>query len=137
MEECKIGNTLYYGYFDNPSDFNPDKGVKEGLLVEEDEEDYEVLISDVKSRKFVNIPKYCHNSVESVSSLDYPDSYVGNRYFCYGLDKDKVKFQLSFKALSIINGEYTALEKRLEKLRLVRDKLQEELGVCMEDKKDE
>lgn len=137
MEKCKIGSTVYYGYFDNPSEFNPGEDVREGLLVEEDEDDYAVVIADVKSRKFVNIPKYCHNDAETVSSLDYPDSYVGNRYFCYGLDKDKVGFQLSFKALSLINEEYLAIERRLEKLKLVRDKLQEEIGVYVEDKKDE
>lgn len=129
MEDCKIGSTIFYGYFDDPSDFNPDGGVKEGVLVEDDDYNYRVTIASIKSRNFTTIPKYCCGRVESTSSLDYPDSYESDRYFCYGLDKDKVKFQLSFKALSMINEKYSILEKQLENLKLAKDRLQKEIDI--------
>lgn len=129
MEDCKIGSTIFYGYFDDPSDFNPDKGVKEGVLVEDNDYDYCVTIASVKSRNFTTIPKYCCGKVESTSSLDYPDSYGSDRYFCYGLDKDKVNFQLSFKALSMINEKYSILEKQLKDLKVAKDRLQKEIGI--------
>lgn len=129
MEDCKIGSTIFYGYFDDPSDFNPDRGVKEGVLVEDDDYNYRVTIASIKSRNFTTIPKYCCGRVESTSSLDYPDSYESDRYFCYGLDKDKVKFQLSFKALSMINEKYSILEKQLENLKLAKDRLQKEIDI--------
>ena len=129
MEDCKIGSTIFYGYFDDPLDFNPDKGVKEGVLVEDDDYDYCVTIASVKSRNFTTIPKYCCGTAESASSLDYPDSCGSDRYFCYGLDKDKVKFQLSFRALSMINEKYSILEKQLDDLRVAKDRLQKELGM--------
>ena len=83
----------------------------------------------VKSRNFTTIPKYCCGTVESTSSLDYPDSYESDKYFCYGLNKDKVKFQLSFKALSMINEKYSILEKQLEDLKVAKDRLQKEIGI--------
>ena len=47
MENYKIGSTIFYGYFDDPSDFNPDKDVKEGVLVEDDDDDYCVTIASM------------------------------------------------------------------------------------------
>ena len=38
----KVGNTVYYGYFYNPENFTPDKHVKNGIIVELNDDDYKV-----------------------------------------------------------------------------------------------
>ena len=129
MEDCIVGKTVYYGYFDDPLDFDPSKKVREGVVVKDDDDEYEVIIADEKRREFVSIPKYCYDKVESTSSLDYPDSYGSDRYLCYGLSREKVTFQLTFKALSIVEEEYMKAKKKVEELEEVKGRLSKEIGV--------
>lgn len=129
MEDCIVGKTVYYGYFDDSLDFDPSKKVREGVVVKDDDDEYEVVIADEKRREFVAIPKYCCDKVESTSSLDYPDSYGSDRYLCYGLSREKVAFQLTFKALSIVEEEYMKAKKKVEELEEVKERLSKEIGV--------
>ena len=129
MDECIVGKTVYYGYFDDPLEFDPSKRVREGVVVKDDDDEYEVVIADERKREFVAVPKYCCDKVETVSSLDYPDSYSSDRYLCYGLSREKVAFQLSFKALSIVEEEYMKAKKVVEELEVAKERLSKEIGV--------
>lgn len=104
----KVGDTVYYGYFYAPEDFIPDKHIKSGIIVELDDENYKVVIVNVKSKNFITIPHHCYNKAENEKYIDFQgyDDEHESAYMCYGTDKSKVRFQLSFKALSMIREEY-------------------------------
>ena len=127
----KIGDTVYYGYFYAPEDFIPDKYVKSGVVVKLDDENYKVVIANVERKDFITIPHYCYNKAESKNYIDYQDCDTEHEdvaYMCYGTDKDKVRFQLSFKALSLIREEYDVAKKRVHELETSIEKLEKEIG---------
>ena len=126
----KVGNTVYYGYFYTPEDFIPNKHVKDGIIVELNDDDYKVVIANVKSKDFITIPHYCYNKAENENYIDYQDCNddYESAYMCYGTDKDKVRFQLSFKALSLIREEYDVAKKRVHELETSIEKLEKEIG---------
>lgn len=131
----KVGDTVYYGYFYAPEDFIPDKHIKSGIIVELDDENYKAVIVNVESKHFITIPHYCYNKAESEKYIDYQDydtEYEDVAYMCYGTDKDKVKFQLSFKALSLIREEYNKLKDRMQKLEGTISTLEKEIGAELE-----
>lgn len=127
----KIGNTVYYGYFYTPEDFIPNKHVKDGIIVELNDDGYKVVIADVENKRFLTIPQYCYNKAENENYIDYQDcdtEHEDAAYMCYGTDKNKVKFQLSFKALSLIREEYNELKDRMQKLEDTISTLEKEIG---------
>lgn len=127
----KVGDTVYYGYFYAPEDFIPNKHVKDGIIVELNDDDYKVVIADVENRRFLTIPQYCYNKAENENYIDYQDCDTEHEdvaYMCYGTDKDKVRFQLSFKALSLIREEYDVAKKRVHELETSIEKLEKEIG---------
>ena len=127
----KVGNTVYYGYFYTPEDFIPNKHVKDGIIVELNNDDYKVVIADVENKRFLTIPQYCYNKAENEIYIDYQDCDTEHEdvaYMCYGTDKDKVRFQLSFKALSLIREEYNKLKDRVQKLEGTISTLEKEIG---------
>lgn len=131
----KVGGTVYYGYFYAPEDFIPDKHIKSGIIVELDDENYNVVIVNVKSKNFITIPQNCYNKAESKNYIGYQDCDTEHEdvaYMCYGTDKDKVKFQLSFKALSLIREEYNKLKDRMQKLEGTISTLEKEIGAELE-----
>lgn len=131
----KVGDTVYYGYFYAPGDFIPDKHIKSGIIVELDDENYNVVIINVKSKNFITIPQYCYNIAEGKNYIDYQDCDTEHEdvaYMCYGTDKDKVKSQLSFKALSLIREEYNKLKDRMQKLEGTISTLEKEIGAELE-----
>ena len=131
----KIGDTVYYGYFYDPENFNPNKHVESGIVVELDDENYKVVIANVKSKDFIAIPHYCYNKAESKNYIDYQDCDTEHEdvaYMCYGTDKDKVRFQLSFKALSLIMEKCNKLKGRMQKLEGTISTLEKEIGAKLE-----
>lgn len=129
--ELKVGDTVYYGYFYAPEDFIPDKHIKSGIIVELDDENYKVVIANVENKRFITIPHYCYNKAENekyIDYQDYDDDKYESAYMCYGKDKSKVSFQLSFKALSMIKGEYDKVKKRMQELETSINKLEKEIG---------
>lgn len=126
----KVGDTVYYGYFYAPEDFIPDKHVKNGIIVELNDDDYEVIIACVEDKRFITIPQYCYNKAENEKYIGYQDcdKEYEHPYMCYGTDKSKVRFQLSFKALSMIREEYDKAKKRVHELETSIEKLEKEIG---------
>lgn len=126
----KVGDTVYYGYFYAPGDFIPDKHIKSGIIVELDDENYNVVIINVKSKNFITIPHHCYNKAENEKYIDFQgyDDEHESAYMCYGTDKSKVRFQLSFKALSMIREEYDKEKKRVQELETSIEKLEKEIG---------
>ena len=127
----KVGDSVYYGYFYAPEDFTPDKHIESGIVVELNDNDYKVVIANVENKRFITIPQYCYNKAENEKYIDYQDYYddkYESAYMCYGKDKSKVSFQLSFKALSMIKGEYDKVKKRMQELETSINKLEKEIG---------
>lgn len=126
----KIGDTVYYGYFHDPEDFIPHKHVKNGIIVELDDDDYKVIVANVDDKRFITIPQYCYNKAENENYIGYQDcdAEYETAYMCYGTDKDKVRFQLSFKALSLIREEYDKAKKRVQELENSINRLEKEIG---------
>lgn len=126
----KVGDTVYYGYFYSPEDFIPDKHVKSGIIVELDDENYNIVIANVKSKNFIIIPQYCYDKAENEKYIGYQDcgKEYEHPYMCYGTDESKVRFQLSFKVLSLIREEYDVAKKRVQELETSIDKLEKEIG---------
>lgn len=126
----KIGNTVYYGYFYTPEDFIPNKHVKDGIIVELNDDDYKVVIADVENKRFLTIPQYCYNKAENENYIGYQDcdAEYETAYMCYGTDESMVRFQLSFKALSLIREEYNKLKDRMQKLEGTISTLEKEIG---------
>lgn len=130
----KVGDSVYYGYFYAPEDFIPDKHIKSGIIVELDDENYKAVIVNVESKHFITIPQYCYNKAESEKYIDYQgcDDEYESAYMCYGTDKSKVRFQLSFKALSMIKEEYDKVKKRMQELENSINRMEKEIGAKLE-----
>ena len=131
----KVGDNVYYGYFYAPEDFIPDKHIKDGIIVELNDDDYKVVIADVEDKRFITIPQYCYNKAENekyIDYQDYDDDEYESAYMCYGVDKSKVRFQLSFKALSMIKGEYDKVKKRIQELENFINRMEKEIGAKLE-----
>lgn len=131
----KVGDSVYYGYFYAPEDFIPDKHIKDGIIVELNNDDYKVVIANVENKRFITIPQYCYNKAENekyIDYQDYDDDDYESAYMCYGTDKSKVRFQLSFKALSMIKEEYDKVKKRMQELENSINRMEKEIGAKLE-----
>ena len=131
----KVGDSVYYGYFYAPEDFIPDKHIKDGIIVELNNDDYKVVIANVENKSFITIPQYCYNKAENekyIDYQDYDDDDYESAYMCYGTDKSKVRFQLSFKALSMIKEEYDKVKKRMQELENSINRMEKEIGAKLE-----
>lgn len=131
----KVGDSVYYGYFYAPEDFIPDKHIKDGIIVELNDDDYKVVIANIENKRFITIPQYCYNKAENekyIDYQDYDDDDYESAYMCYGTDKSKVRFQLSFKALSMIKEEYDKVKKRMQELENSINRMEKEIGAKLE-----
>lgn len=131
----KVGDSVYYGYFYAPEDFIPDKHIEDGIIVELNNDDYKVVIANVENKRFITIPQYCYNKAENekyIDYQDYDDDDYESAYMCYGTDKSKVRFQLSFKALSMIKEEYDKVKKRMQELENSINRMEKEIGAKLE-----
>lgn len=130
----KVGDSVYYGYFYAPEDFVPNKHVDNGIVVELNNDDYKVVIANVENKRFITIPQYCYNKAENEQYIDYQgcDDEYESAYMCYGTDKSKVRFQLSFKALSMIKEEYDKVKKRMQELENSINRMEKEIGAKLE-----
>lgn len=126
----KVGDVVYYGFFYAPEDFIPNKHVDSGIIVELNHDDYNVVVADVEDKRFITIPHYCHNKAENEKYIDFQgyDDEHESAYMCYGTDKSKVRFQLSFKALSLIREEYDKAKKKMQELETSISRLEKEIG---------
>ena len=93
-----------------------------------------MVVADVEDKRFITIPHHCYNKAENEHYIDYPecnDDYE-SAYMCYGTDKSKVRFQLSFKALSMIKEEYDKVKKRMQELENSINRMEKEIGAKLE-----